>query len=481
MGSMPTRLVVLLATCAWMVLLALPATASATTGGYASHPWPGCTGGFNSGSWDDSGIVYVPCGAPSTIGAYDADGRLIRSIPAGRFVSDVAPTRDGRFLYLAGDGPPSRLARQSDGSYAPDPTWRPERYPIWGTSYAPGGYFIATDAAGNVYLADGTWGANLTHTVVKYDPTGRFVTRFGEWANSWQLGTFYWALGGLAVSADGATVYTVELGNNRVQRWRRQPAGSYAAADALGSTAATNPDRAGYCDYAGWRGTLAAPYDVALDAADNLYVINTTCKQVLSFAPGFGAMRANLDVRVAGGDYPRPHGFAVGRDGAVYVGENQRVLRPGGAPQPADGGPPLAAAQTDPAPTPRPDRIDSSGDDGSAAIEVTPRPARPPQQSATSPTRTLTGVAVGAARLRGTRRPQVHVPVRCAARCRVELQVRRGGRVIARRVAWLAPAQRRWLTTSASASAARSAVAVTILVRDPSGARATYRRLARPR
>lgn len=57
-------------------------------------------------------------------------------------------------------------------------------------------------------------------------------------------------------------------------------------------------------------GKFAAPYDLGIDRAGNIYVINTTCKQVLKFSPGFGELLANLDVRI-GVDYPRPHGLAA--------------------------------------------------------------------------------------------------------------------------------------------------------------------------
>ncbi len=76
-------------------------------------------------------LVYVPCGNPTTIGVYDTSGTLVRSILVDRHVSDVAPTRDGAFLYLASGAGPQRLARQAGGGYAVDATWAPERYAIF--------------------------------------------------------------------------------------------------------------------------------------------------------------------------------------------------------------------------------------------------------------------------------------------------------------------------------------------------------------
>src|SRR5690606_21022745 len=111
---------------------------------------------------------------------------------------------------------------------------------------------------------------------------------------------------------------------DRVQTWERQANGSYTsnAARIFGDNAATTPNRDGGndCDYVGLHPTLAAVYDVSLDRAGNLYVLNTTCKQVLKFSPGFGRLLANLDVRVMAAEPngPRPHGMAVAADGSVW-------------------------------------------------------------------------------------------------------------------------------------------------------------------
>jgi DNA-binding beta-propeller fold protein YncE len=266
---MPRRLRTLLVLLACALASgALPTNATAMTGGYATHSWPGCGGGFNSGGLDDAGRVYVPCGNPSTIGVYDETATLVQTIVVDYFVSDVAPTRDGHYLYLATGGESRRLVRTGDGSYVADPTWAPAQYSLWGSQWTPRGHFVTTDAAGRVYLADGYWSANNTHTVLVYEPTGALVTRFGEWAEeSWTAGHFYWALGGVAVSADGATVYTTEAGNNRVQRWTRQLDDSYLPTRSVGPPPTTRPARASATTTAGsarsprpttWRSTAPA-------------------------------------------------------------------------------------------------------------------------------------------------------------------------------------------------------------------------------
>ncbi|MBC7462626.1 MAG: hypothetical protein H7287_14825, partial [Thermoleophilia bacterium] len=297
---------------------------------------------------------------------------------------------------------------------------------LGGQQYAAGGLSVATDAAGNVYLADGAWAPNQTNTVVKYGPDGRVLTRFGSYGDkSWAIGSFYWMLTGLTVTDDGATVYTSEVGNNRIQTWQRQGDGSYIATSAYGGTAANNADRGGYCNFAGWQGAFAAPYDVALDGAGNIYVLNTTCKQVLRFSPAFRELTANVDVRVAGGDYPRPHGFAVSRNGVVFVGENQRVLVPTGTAF-AAAAPPVRGSSASTTPTPTPNPPPPSASSSTSPAVATPAAAPPTAPSAVAlrnplriATRFARRVLVGP---RSARR--LVTQVKCTRACTVRVLVR---------------------------------------------------------
>lgn len=353
---------------------------------------------------------------------------------------------------------------------------------MWGsTIFAPKGQFVATDSAGRVYLADGYWSANNTHTVLVYEPNGDLVTRFGEWMeDSWALGAFYWALGGVAVTDDGSTVYTTEAGNNRVQRWTRQLDGSYLPASTFGGTAANNPTREGFCDYDGWLGWFAAPYDVALDGAGNAYVINTTCKQVLRFAPGFGALQANLDVRLGTGTHPRPHGFAVGRDGTVYVGENQFALRPSGGTIPAAGAPPVRPAP--PAPPLDPVAPAPPTDPGTP-VTVSPTPSTDPLAETTpEPTVDVAAprVMLGTSRVLRTRRgTYVRYAARCSERCFVDVRIFERRRLISRRTTWLAASRSGAVAVGVPRRARSRVVLVRLRVRDAAGNATTLMRFAR--
>ena len=231
-----TRLLSVVA-LAIVALLAFTRPAPAATT-IASFP---CGNNYASGSYDSAGNVYVPCGDHSKIKVMGPDGTLKREIQLGFLTNDVAPSPDGAYLYATrGKAAPVRLNRQTDGSYIQDSTWKPASFQMWGATYQPSGQKITTDAAGNIYLADGSW-ANDHSIVLKYGPAGNLITQFGEWGNTWQLGVFY-GLHGIAVKGDGSSVFTVEGNNNRIQRWDRQADGRYVAKASLGSTAETNPE-----------------------------------------------------------------------------------------------------------------------------------------------------------------------------------------------------------------------------------------------
>lgn len=339
--------------------LALTGTASAA---YTLVPWSDCLGGFNSGSYDDAGELFVPCGAgTSTLRVFGADGNLKTFTALPFFASDAAPSPDGAYVYVtSADIVPRRLDRQPDGSYVLDPGWAPQSYSLYGAR-TPHGVFVDTDSLGNIYLADGAWSPNNTDTVVKYAPDGTVITRFGEYtwygaadARSWDLGFFYWMLTGVDAVGDGSVVYTLEGGNDRVQKWTLQGNGTYKASTSYGGSAATDPNREGACSNGqAFAGTFAAPYDLGNDTAGNFYVINTTCHEVIKFDSSWNYL-TDIDVGSetspsdswSDGSLKRPHGIAVAANGNVCIGQSHMRLQADGTPVPCNGAP------TTPATTP---------------------------------------------------------------------------------------------------------------------------------
>ena len=329
-----------------------------------------CRGDRGSGQIDGAGRLYLPClhrggverpnihvydATGVRIGQYDVDfGDATRDQ-----LSDIAPSPDGSFLYVMRHATKTahRFTRQADGSYTFDPAWKLAKFPYAGGTYDPLGEFIATDALGFIYVNSGTW-SNSPQTVVKYSPTGAFVTRFGDAEQSWDGGKFYWLLTGLSVTADGASVYTTEVGNNRVQRFDRQLDGSYRWGLIFGAgpqddnpLTAYNEARGGFC----WTGgKFAAPYDIAIDPVGKVYVTNTSCMlgdgrfevQVLS------RDGASLHVlQVQSQYFDRVHGIAVDNVGNIYLAQAGVILRSATPPvvPPADVTAPLLRALTLPA------------------------------------------------------------------------------------------------------------------------------------
>lgn len=343
LGAMLAAMLLVLVTVAGQARAADP---------YTVEPFSGCSEGSSSvenaasGSWDDAGRLYIPCGSPSTIRVYDSEGVLQRSIQPGFTVSDVAPSPDGSVLYAArGASEPVRLVRQQDGSYTVDQDWTLASYvsPVNQQSVRPHGLFISTDGSGNIYLADGQWAGGArgeVHTVIKYAPDGTLLTRFGQkQAGSWSDGIFNHSLTGLVASRDGSRVYTTENGNNRVQRWDRQANGSYSFHSRFGGTAETDPNRTGgpddkQCGAWAINPTFAAPYDVGIDGTGNVYVLNTSCRQVLKFVDndnGTYSLSSQVSLRNQDGSLPvPPHGFTVAQNGNVYVGQaGKKMVLPG--------------------------------------------------------------------------------------------------------------------------------------------------------
>jgi hypothetical protein len=188
------------------------------------------------------------------------------------------------------------------------------------------GMRIATDAHGNLFVADGVWTGNSLNTVIKFDKDGKYVTRFGEYvegnpgdASSWEQGKFYWSLGGIAVSRDGNTVYTTEVGNNRVQKWDVNESGQYVSTKMWGATQETDPERKGSSE----PGRFAAPYDIGIDQWGDVYVMNTTVSQIQKFT-GDGEHILSMTVGTEG---QRAHAIAVDAEGNAISTETGMMMR----------------------------------------------------------------------------------------------------------------------------------------------------------
>ena len=294
--------------------------------GYRLATFP-ATGG-QGGQADAQGDLYIA--AINELRIFGPDNGVKAVTPLPFMPQDVAPGPDGSYIYAVEGVTPRKLVRQSDGSYEVDPTFELDLFPYGGRDHVVEGIRIATDHTGNLFIADGVWTNNLLNMVVKYDPDGNYVTRFGEYPDgnkedpsSWQQGRFF-ALGGIAVSPDGESVYTTEVANHRVQRWDEQLDGTYASTAMWGNTQENDPNRVG----SDQPGMFSAPYDIGLDAQGDVYAMNTTTAQIQKFTPD-GVFITSMFM----GDNPdvpdpnlRAHGIAVTADGDAISTETGRIM-----------------------------------------------------------------------------------------------------------------------------------------------------------
>lgn len=255
--------------------------------------------------------------------------------------ADVHPRTGAPLANGATAGSILRLVRQADGSWVHD-GFKAGPFMIAGNYWAVRS--VDVDAAGRVYVS-------VNQYVYELDPaTGAIVTAFGGAITRYPGGP--WVEGidkpeGLTVMPDGATVYVVDQQHQVVQRWHRVGATDWKRDTSflLGT-----PDQVG--DYCHLHTHFQSPYDVQLDAAGDIYVMDTTCQRVQRFTNA-GTFVQTVWTNVGGDDMN--HGIAVNWQGSILLPIEEDVLvrldppaRPTPQPDPAP----------DPAPAPGPGCVD---------------------------------------------------------------------------------------------------------------------------
>jgi len=118
---------------------------------------------------------------------------------------------------------------------------------------------VATDASGDVFVVD-----TLNHRIQKFDSSGNFITKWGR--NGGGEGRFTFPYG--IASGNSGNVYVADTGNNRIQEFDT---------DGVFITQ--------WGTYGFGEGQFRAPRGIAVDAAGNVYVADEVNDRIQKFVP----------------------------------------------------------------------------------------------------------------------------------------------------------------------------------------------------
>jgi sugar lactone lactonase YvrE len=284
-------------------------------------------GSFSSNTANNGGISANSLNQPKSV-AVDPSGNLY-----------VADTGNNRVLYYpAGSTTATRVYGQG-GSFTTNTQNAPVGVVSANSLSQPGG--VATDASGNLYVADTNnnrvlyFASSSTTATTVY---GQLLSLITNTANS-PLGTPSASNLNQPISAtidSSGNLYVADLGNNRVLFYL---AGSTTATRVYGQAGSftTNTVNNGGISAS----SLSSPYGVSLDANGNVYLVDTGNNRVLYYPAGsttatrvygqggsFSSNTAN-NGGISASSLNAPVGVIVDSSSTIYIADNSnnRVLK----------------------------------------------------------------------------------------------------------------------------------------------------------
>lgn len=265
-----------------------------------------------------SGVVSTLAGAAPLSGSTDATGNAARFYYPSGVAADgagnvyVADTSNNTVRKVSDASVVSTLAGLAGRSSSVDGTGSVARF--------EDPYAVAADGSGNLYLADPG-----DHTIRKVTPAGVVTTlagSAGQYGGTDGVGAAARFKGPLGIAADAAgTLYVADTGNHVIRK---------ISAGAVVTTLAGTVGAAGNNDGAGAAARFSEPNGVAVDSAGRVYVADTsngtirviTPTGVVSTLAGTPGAPGLVDGVGSAARFQVPFDVAVDAAGNVYVSDH---------------------------------------------------------------------------------------------------------------------------------------------------------------